>query len=43
MARTFGIGGMRAAIRKVAGASVLQLDDVALAQLPQLLSDLQAM
>jgi hypothetical protein len=41
--RTLGIGGMRAAIRKVTGENILQIDDVPVAQLPALLTALQAL
>ena len=41
--RAFGVGGMRAVIRKVAGDSILQIDDVPLQHLPQLIDELRAM
>jgi hypothetical protein len=41
--RTLGVGGLRAAICKVAGADVLQIDDVPVAKLAQLLTELQAL
>jgi hypothetical protein len=43
VSRTFGVGGMRAAIRKITGENILQIDDVPLQALPALLAELQAM
>jgi hypothetical protein len=42
VARTLGIGALRATIKKVAGDGILQVDDVPAWQLLQLLSELQA-
>lgn len=41
--RVLGIGGMRAAIRKVTGENILQVDDVPATQLPALLAALQGL
>jgi hypothetical protein len=41
--RLFGIAGTRATIRKVAGPTVLSIDDVPVAKLPALIEALQAL
>jgi hypothetical protein len=41
--RTLGIGGMRAAIRKVTGENILQIDDVPAQRLSALLTALQGL
>jgi hypothetical protein len=43
VARTFGIGAVRAVLKKTTGENVLQVDDVAATHLSTLLSELQAM
>jgi hypothetical protein len=41
--RMFGVGAMRAAVKRVAGDGVLRIDDVPLPQLGELLTALQAL
>jgi hypothetical protein len=41
--RTLGVGALRVAIRKVAGADILQVDDVPVPRLAALLTELQAL
>jgi hypothetical protein len=41
--RTFGIGAVRAVIKKTTGENILQVDDVPASHLPVLLTELQAM
>jgi hypothetical protein len=41
--RLYGIAGTRAAIKKIAGANVLNVDDVPVAKLPALITALQAL